>query len=196
MGPETPDARYERISPAATRSLHDTAVAVDAALIRAKARDARANARKREIHIFHTGDEDTLQRMLNALQPGTYITPHRHVAPPKAESILVLQGRVGFATFHDDGSDDADHWLCMDPRAGVHGVDYRGGVWHTFFALEPDTVILEAKPGPYAPATDKEFAPWAPEEGAAQATAYLADIEDRFRAMWGLADRPWSPQSL
>ena len=175
-----------RISPAATLSQHTVATTIDQALIDQKARDARASNRQRDIHVLHTGDEDTLQRMLNALQPGTYVTPHRHVAVPKAEAVVVLRGSLGFVHFEDDGSYDEQHFVHLDPKQGVFGVDYRAGVWHTFIALEPDTVVFEVKPGPYDAATDKEFAPWAPGEGDAGVVDYLQVLEERFRRHFNL----------
>ena len=53
-------------------------------------------------------------------------------------------------------------------------VEIAGGVWHTLLALAPDTMLFEVKPGPYAPLSDKHFAPWAPREGAAAAADLLA----------------------
>ena len=179
-----------RISPAATLSQHTFATTIDQALIDQKAHDAQASARQRDIHVLHTGDEDTLQRMLNAMQPGTYITPHRHVAVPKAEAVVVLQGSLGFVRFEEDGSYDEQNFVYINPKQGVFGVDYRAGVWHTFIALEPDTVVFEVKPGPYDAATDKEFAPWAPAEGDAATTEYLATLEDRFRQHFQLTSLP------
>ena len=51
--------------------------------------------------------------------------------------------------------------------------------------------IFEVKPGPYRPATDKDFAPWAPPEYSLEAPAFLAGIEDAFRRLWGLPPRSW-----
>jgi hypothetical protein len=45
--------------------------------------------------------------------------------------------------------------------------------WHCILALTRDCVIFEGKNGPYDPATDKEFAAWAPAEGDAGATEYM-----------------------
>ena len=176
-----------RISPAATLSQHTVATTIDQTLIEQKARDAQESARQRDIHVLHTGDEDTLQRMLNAMQPGTYVTPHRHVAVPKAEAVVVLQGSIGFVSFEDDGYYDEQHFVYVDPKQGVYGIDYRAGVWHSFIALEPDTVLFEVKPGPYDAATDKEFAPWAPSEGDPEAAHYLAILEKRFRQHFQLS---------
>ena len=178
--------KLNRISPAATLSQHTVATTIDQSLVEQKAQDAQASGRQRDIHVLHTGNEDTLQRMLNAMQPGTYITPHRHVSVPKAEAVVVLQGSLGFVHFEDDGSYDEQHFVHINPKEGIFGVDYRAGVWHTFIALEPDTVVFEVKPGPYDAATDKEFAPWAPAEGDAEAVDYLSALETHFRQFFHL----------
>lgn len=171
-----------RISSVATKSCHDKSVVVDTALINDKARDARQSDRKRDIHIFHTGDQDPLQRMLNAIQPGSYIPPHRHHSPPKSESIVLLQGALAYVSFDDDGTPQEAHFTMLDVKRGTHGLDIRPGVWHTILALDPDTVIFEVKPGPYDPPPDKGFAPWAPPENSPVATKYLMELEDRFRS--------------
>ena len=180
-----------RVSTVATRSCHETVVAIDLELIQRKVCDARRSTRGREIHTFHEGDADPLQRMLNALQPGSYIRPHRHLDPPKSESLVLLQGMLGYVSFRDDGSPDEDSFLLIDGARDVYGCDIRPSVWHTIFALVPDTVIFEVKPGPYSPANDKDFAPWAPQEYSPPASAYLAEIEDGFRRLLGLPPRPW-----
>jgi len=172
-----------RISPVATRSCHETVVSIDRDLVLQKAADAAKSSRKREIHTFHEGDPDTLQRMLNAIQPGSYIRPHRHLNPPKAESIILLKGVLAFISFTDDGSLDDSDCIPIDPARGIYGCDIRPGVWHTIFALAPDTVFFEVKPGPYDPTVDKEFAPWSPPEGSPEAAVFLADLEGRFRRM-------------
>jgi cupin fold WbuC family metalloprotein len=180
-----------RISPLATKSCHKTAVAIDLDLVRRKACDAARSARRRDIHIFHEGDADPLQRMLNALRPGSYVRPHRHLDPPKSESVVLLQGLLGYVSFRDEGLPDEESSLLLDTARGVYGYDIRPGVWHTIFALTPDTVVFEVKPGPYHPAGDKDFAPWAPQEHSPEAAVFLAEIEDGFRHLWGLPPRRW-----
>jgi cupin fold WbuC family metalloprotein len=182
-----------RISPLATKSCHERLLPLDLALVRRKAEDARVNARRREIHIFHTGDEDSLQRMLNALQPGSYVAPHRHLAVPRAEPLVLLQGSIGFVPFLDDGTPDEEHFVYIARENEVLGVDCRAGVWHTFFALEPDSVVFEVKAGPFDPTVGKECASWAPQESERGARRYLAQLEDSFRRRFGLAGRDWKP---
>jgi cupin fold WbuC family metalloprotein len=153
-----------------TRAVRDRAVAY-----------SRQSPRLRVIQPFHRSERETLHRMFNAVQPGSYIRPHRHLQPPKAEAWIVLQGAVAFFTFDDDGATREIVGLSRDGEA--FGVDLSPGVYHTFIALEPDTVIFEVKDGPYVAATDKSFAPWAPAEGAPEAAAYLARLYDAARAV-------------
>jgi cupin fold WbuC family metalloprotein len=164
---------------------------VDKALLDLKSEDAAKSRRKREIHAFHQGNEENLQRMLNAIQPGSYIRPHRHLEPPKAETIVILQGSLGFVVFDDRGNPADGRFILLDAGRGAFAVDARAGLWHTFFALGDNTVLFEVKPGPYEPGTDKDFAHWAPAEGEAGATEYLMGLEDRFRFVLGLARRKW-----
>ena len=119
---------------------------------------------------------EILQRMLNAVEPGSYIRPHRHVTPPKPESVIVLSGTVGYVRF-DDGGVPVEAFTAGAGGPTI-GFDTRAGVWHTYFALVPGTVVYEAKPGPYKASTDKEFPSWraerfAPPEGRPDASEYL-----------------------
>lgn len=139
------------------------------------ARAARAG-RGRTNHNFHEF-EDPYQRMLNVVQPGSYVRPHRHHAPPKSESFIVLQGEIGFLRF--DGGGRVTEARRLGPAREALGVDLGPDVWHCFLALAPNTVVFEGKNGPYDPATDKQFAPWAPEEGSPEASAYLEWLEGR-----------------
>jgi len=182
-----------RISAVATKSCHRSVAVIDRDLVRRKASDARQSDRKREIHIFHEGDPDPLQRMLNAIQPGSYVRPHRHLDPPKAESLILLQGVLGYVSFTEDGAPEEGSAVLIDPARGVYGCDIRAGVWHTVFALAPDTMFFEVKPGPYDPSVDKQFAPWSPPERTLQTAVFLAHLEDRFRRLWDLPPRPWEP---
>lgn len=185
-----------RVSAAATKSCHETVALIDRDLVERKACDAHRAARLREIHVFHEGDPDPLQRMLNAVQPGSYIRPHRHLHPPKAESLVLLQGALAFVSFTEAGRPEEEGMILIDAARGVYGCDIRPGVWHTIFALAPDTVVFEVKPGPYDPTADKEFAVWSPAEGMPEAAAFLAELEDSFRRLWGLAPRAWEPPSV
>jgi cupin fold WbuC family metalloprotein len=167
-----------RISETATRSTHRDVCIIDRGLVARKADDARKNSRRREVHAFHQSSDERLQRMLNALQPGTYIRPHRHLT--KAEHLFLIQGKLGFLAFHDDGTIDSICSAILDIQNGNLGIDCRAGQWHTFVALAPDTVVLEVKAGPFVAATDKEAALWSPPENSGDGLLYLAKLTQFF----------------
>jgi cupin fold WbuC family metalloprotein len=143
---------------------------------------ARSSSRSRVILPLHKSAGDPLQRMLNAMEPGTYVQPHRHSSPPKAESIVVLAGAICFVMFDEQGNVN----LMQDIVAGspTFGIDVDAGVYHTFLPLVSGTVVFEAKPGPYSAADDKDFADWAPKEGSEGVVCYL-EMLSRLREKTG-----------
>jgi len=105
---------------------------------------------------LHRSQEAIVQRMLNFFQPGTYIQPHLHPLPHATETIQVLRGGLGFLIFDDEGRVKSQHVL----RAGGLGlIGIEARVWHGFVTLEPDTVILEIKRGPYDQQHDRSSPP-------------------------------------
>jgi cupin fold WbuC family metalloprotein len=145
---------------------------LDASLIASLIERARAAPRLRTNHNFHASMEENPHRFLNVMMRGTYIAPHRHLDPPKAEAFLVLEGEVAFFTFDDGGRIATRHLIGGD----VEGIDVQPGVWHTLVVISPHAVCYEVKPGPYSAANDKDFAPWAPREGQPGAGAYLESL--------------------
>jgi cupin fold WbuC family metalloprotein len=133
---------------------------------------ALASPRLRTNYNFHGSMEDNPHRFLNVMARGTYVTPHRHLDPPKAESFVALSGEVAFFLFDDDGKVVERHDLGRD----AIGIDVAPGVWHSLAVLSEVAVCYEVKPGPYSPANDKDFAPWAPREGDPRAAEYLARL--------------------
>lgn len=130
-------------------------------------RESRLSPRRRMLLPFHRGQEDLVQRMINFMQPGTYIRAHQHPRDWATETLLVMSGCLGFVTFDPDGNVLTTH------RLGVGElVDIEARVWHSVLALEEDTMILEIKRGPFNQ-EDKVFAAWSPEEFSDAAPAYL-----------------------
>ena len=144
---------------------------------------AMVSPRRRMNYNFHQL-EDAANRMLNAIEPDSYIRPHRHLTPPKDEGFLVLQGRGSCLIFDENGAVTSVYTL--DPSDGKWGVDIPAGTYHTILALEPNTVFYEVKPGPYVPASDKDFAPWAPPEGTSEAVTFLQEMRRAAFAAAGL----------
>ena len=148
---------------------------IDSALLDEVSGEARNSPRGRQNRNFHRDDGHPANRLLNAIEPGSYVTPHRHLDPTKDETMVVLRGRLGLVVFDDGGSVAATR-DSRPPGSTALGVDIAHGTWHTVFALEPGTVFFEAKAGPYLPLTADEKAPWAPAEGAPEAAAYQARL--------------------
>ena len=125
---------------------------------------AADSARLRYAYPFHTLTE-RVQRLLIALQPGTYVRPHRHPPIPglhRFEFLLVVQGEVGLMLFEEHG--DVVHIERMGSGQSLHGIELAEATYHTVVALVPDTVLLEVKDGVYEASRDKDFLDIFPEE--------------------------------
>lgn len=139
---------------------------------------SRASARRRIILPIHRTQPAPVQRMLNFLQPGTYVKPHIHPGDGASESVVLLAGAIRYVLF--DGAGTLTHTFVAKAGTASAVLDMEPDVWHSFIVLEPDTVIFECKKGPYSAMSDKDFAPWAPDEGTAEAEAWVAGMEARF----------------
>jgi cupin fold WbuC family metalloprotein len=131
-------------------------------------RESRLSPRRRMLLPFHRGQEDLVQRMLNFMQPGTYIRAHQHPRDWASETLMVMSGCLGFVTFDPQGNVLTKHRLVVGDL-----VDIEARVWHSVLALAEDTIILEIKRGPFNE-EDKVFADWSPQEFSEEAPAYLA----------------------
>ncbi|MDP5240943.1 WbuC family cupin fold metalloprotein [Uliginosibacterium sp. 31-16] len=141
---------------------------------------ARANPRLRQNHNLHTSPADAVQRFFNAIEPGSYVMPHCHLAPDKAETLLMLRGRLGLILFDEHGTILDTHTLA--PASACTGFHLAPGRWHSVVALTTDTVFFETKAGPYQPLEAAERAVWAPAEGAPAAAGYHATLHKLFSA--------------
>ncbi len=135
---------------------------------------AKASPRLRMNHNFHELT-DPVQRMLNAIEPGSYIRPHRHLDPPKVEVFLVLRGKGALFVFDDDG--EVTERYLLETGGETPGVEVPPGIWHSIVSLEEGTVFFEVKDGPYVALTDKDFAPFAPAPEESASGAYLKKLE-------------------
>ncbi|MDB5802764.1 MAG: mannose-6-phosphate isomerase [Betaproteobacteria bacterium] len=142
------------------------------------AAEAAASPRRRKNRNFHGANEDAAHRLLNALEPDSYVMPHRHLDRSKDETIVALRGRFGLVLFDENGAVRTTAVLAAN--APDIGVDIAHGTFHTLVALAPGSIFFEAKAGPYVAITEAERATWAPAEGAPEARAYL----ERMRALF------------
>ena len=95
--------------------------------------------------------EDTSQRMLNAIEPGSPLPIHRH--QKTSETVVCLRGRL-VEEFYDDLERICTERIELSPNGPVVALNIPAGQWHTVQSLESGTVILEMKNGKYEPISD------------------------------------------
>ncbi len=136
---------------------------------------AKHSPRKRKNYNFHKIAGDPLQRMMHAMNPGTYVQPHKHENPDKREAFIVLEGKVAVVEFNDMGK--IISYVILGHYTGNYIVEIPERTWHMLIALEENSVVYEVKDGPYSPIDDKNFAGWAPKEGEDSCTDYLESVK-------------------
>ncbi|MBV5329603.1 MAG: WbuC family cupin fold metalloprotein [Chlorobium sp.] len=137
---------------------------------------AKQNPRLRQNYNLHESLEASCHRLLNAMEPGSYIRPHRHSHPQKQEGFVALRGRLAVFIFDEQGG--VQEIVRFGPRESVVGVDIPTGVWHTVVSLASGSVFYEVKAGPYLPVPLNDSAHWAPKAGSEEATNYLDNLVD------------------
>jgi len=130
--------------------------------------------RKRKNYNFHRESSDPMHRMLHAMEPETYVQPHKHENPDKREAFIILKGRVAVVEFDNDGN-ILEH-VILDPLTGTYGAEIRPRIWHCLIVLKKGSLVYEVKDGPYDPSDDKFFASWAPAEGDPGTSAYRNEL--------------------
>jgi len=131
---------------------------IDKQLLDKTSEAAKQSPRLRMNYNFHEDTNDPLNRLMNAIEPDSYIRPHRH--PDKEEIFFLLRGKAAFFLFDDEGNITDKLILC--PEEGVYGAEIAPGIWHNLLVLESDTVVYEIKRGPFAPLASENLAPWGP----------------------------------
>lgn len=122
--------------------------------------EAQSSARLRMNYNFHEQLDDPINRLINAIEPESYLRPHRHLNPDKEEIFLILRGSAVLFLFDETGN--ITEQILLNPKQGSYGAEIGPGVWHTLLVLESGTVIYEVKQGPFAPLSPENFAPWSP----------------------------------
>ena len=151
--------------------------AVDRSMVDDLLAEAARAPRQRKNLNFHRQLDHPCQRLLNAILPGSYVRPHRHLADNKAEFMIVVRGCLGLL-FYDAGGAITDR-LKLEESGPIQAVNIPAGQFHTVIALKP-TVIFETKAGPYEPLSPEELAPFAPAEGSPEAQQFLRQMEAAF----------------
>lgn len=116
--------------------------------------EAKASPRLRKNYNLHDSTSDSVQRMFNAMEPGTIVPIHRHKSVN--ETMILLRGKMKVIVYDENRSPTS---TILDINSGNIGVHIRGGVWHTVEVLEEGTVVFEVKEGPYQPFSEDDILP-------------------------------------
>lgn len=136
---------------------------------------AQCSRRKRQHSNIHESYADPCQRLFNAIEPGSYIRPHRHASDPKNELLIAVRGLMALVTFDEQGNVvEVIHFGAdRHGKKMTIGAELPANKWHTVIALESGCILLEVKEGPFDPSQPKDFAPWAPQEDEPFSQEYL-----------------------
>ncbi|MDO9633783.1 MAG: WbuC family cupin fold metalloprotein [Paludibacter sp.] len=115
--------------------------------------EAQHNPRLRINHNLHASLDDKVQRLLNAIEPGTIFPVHRHKNTD--ETYIILRGKLD-VKFYNEQKELIETYR-LDPTEGKYGIHIPANSWHNVEVLETGTVIFEVKEGPYFPLVDNDI---------------------------------------
>lgn len=114
---------------------------------------AKDSPRLRMNYNLHESLDAKVQRLFNAMEPGTVIPIQRH--QNTAETIMLVRGKMK-AVIYDNNKNVVEEAI-LSHETGNYGVHIPAGTWHCVEIMEPNTVMFEVKEGPYAPLTDEDI---------------------------------------
>ncbi len=132
---------------------------------------AKVSPRKRAHFNLHPELNDPVQRLCIAMEPETYVRPHRHADPESWEVLLILRGSLALNIFDEQGK--VLERIVLNARGPVAALELPVNTWHAPASLETGTVVFEIKRGPYKPIAEQHLASWAPAEGMSEASLFL-----------------------
>lgn len=102
---------------------------------------------------LRNGENDTSQRMLNAIEPGTVMPIHRHRA--SSETVVVNRGKIRWI-FYDENGNETERVL-LDANGENRMLVVEKDRWHSLECLESGSVLFESKDGPYEPLGEEDI---------------------------------------
>ena len=114
---------------------------------------AKTNPRLRQAMDLRNSPEDSSQRMLNALEPGTVMPIHRHHA--SSETVVILRGKIRWI-FYDENGNETER-VVLDANGDLRMLNVEKDRWHSLECLESGSVLYESKDGPYHPLEEDEI---------------------------------------
>lgn len=127
---------------------------IDQTLLDRLTEEAKASPRLRMNLDLRNDENDSSQRMLNAIEPGSPLPIHRH--QKTSETVVCLRGRL-VEEYYDELERVCTETIELSPNGPIMALNIPAGQWHTVRALESGTVILEMKNGAYEPISDVDI---------------------------------------
>jgi cupin fold WbuC family metalloprotein len=144
-------------------------------------RQAIRKTPKRRVRInAHPASTDELHEMIIAIEPGSYIRPHKH--PGKSEAFHIIEGQVDIVVFSEEGN--IERIVSLAAKGDRHPFYYRMSIahFHTLIIRSDLLVVHEITNGPFLP-TGTVYAAFAPEEDDVdRATAFQDNLIERVAA--------------
>lgn len=114
---------------------------------------ASESPRLRMNYNIHESFEDSVQRMFNALEPGTIVPIARH--PYSSETLIMLRGKLRVLIYDDNKNIIED--VIIAPNSDNIGYHIPKGTWHKVESLEHGTICFETREGPYVPVAEEDI---------------------------------------
>lgn len=108
---------------------------------------AKANPRLRQNYDLRNSENDGSQRMLNAIEPGTVMSIHRH--PNTSTTVIIIRGKMRQNFYDDNGT--LTESVTLDSEGMTRVIQIEQGRWHNLESIESGTILFEAKDGTWDP---------------------------------------------
>lgn len=126
---------------------------IDNQLLDTLSEQAKASPRLRMNLDLRNGPEDSSQRMLNALEPGTVLPIHRHLG--SSETVVILRGKIRWIFYDENGAETER--VVLDADGDLRMLIVEKDRWHSLECLESGSVLFESKDGAYRPLGEGEI---------------------------------------
>ena len=125
---------------------------IDEKLLDGLTAQAKVSSRLRMNLDLRNTPEDKSQRMLNAIEPGSIVSIHRHLK--SSETVVCLRGHLREIYYNEKG--EVIEKIDLKPDSNCMAVNIPIGQWHTVEVLESGTGIMEIKDGAYEPLAEED----------------------------------------
>jgi len=115
---------------------------------------AKASPRLRMNLDLRNSENDSSQRMLNAIEPGSPERIHRH--RHTSETVVCLRGKV-VEEFYDELERICTDSIVLTPNGPNVAINIPASQWHSIRAVESGSVVLAVKDGKYEPLSDADI---------------------------------------